>query len=137
MGFNFFPGGRMNGGMARRKPPPAVEDPLFLPRPVREFKQERALATYRALLEAAAKVFARRGFDGAQTPEIAAEAGVSTGAFYRYFADKRQAFVEVMADHLERAHAEVLAELLPERFAGADPRSAIELVIDVVFAQLR
>lgn len=106
----------------------------------REFKQRRSAATYEALLQAAARVFARKGFDAAQTPEIAAEAGVSTGAFYRYFPDKRAAFVEVIAQHLREAHDEVMARLTPERFIGraaGDHRRAIEIVIDVLFDRMK
>lgn len=110
--------------------------------PQREFKQRRSAATYEALLQAAARVFARKGFDAAQTPEIAAEAGVSTGAFYRYFTDKRAVFVEVVANHLRQSHDEVMAKLTPERFIGdgksvPDKRAAIDLVIDVLFDRIR
>ncbi|MCU1279531.1 MAG: transcriptional regulator, TetR family [bacterium] len=108
----------------------------------REFKQARSAATYEALLHAAARVFARRGFDAAQTPEIAAEAGVSTGAFYRYFTDKRAIFVEVVAHHLRQSQEEVMAKLTPERFVGdgksvADKRRAIDMVLDVLFDRVR
>jgi AcrR family transcriptional regulator len=108
----------------------------------REFKQRRSAATYEALLQAAARVFARKGFDAAQTPEIAAEAGVSTGAFYRYFTDKRAVFVEVVANHLRQSQEEVMARLTPERFLGdgksaADRRRAIDLVIDVLFDRIK
>lgn len=107
----------------------------------REFKQRRSAATYEALLLAAARVFARKGFDAAQTPEIAAEAGVSTGAFYRYFTDKRAVFVEVVAQHLRQSQEEVMARLTPERFLGdgksvPDKRRAIDLVLDVLFDRI-
>lgn len=108
--------------------------------PQREFKQRRSAATYEALLQAAARVFAKKGFDAAQTPEIAAEAGVSTGAFYRYFQDKRAVFVEVIAQHLRQAHEEVMAKLTPDRFLGrvaTDHRRAIEIVIDVLFDRIQ
>src|SRR5437867_2797733 len=102
--------------------------------PNRDFKQKRAAATYEALLDAAARVFAERGFDAAQTPDIAAAAGVSTGAFYRYFSDKRQAFIEVMAAHLQRAYDETLKRLRPELFVGdKDVRAAIDRVLEVLF----
>jgi AcrR family transcriptional regulator len=106
--------------------------------PQRAFKQRRAAATYEALVAAAARVFARRGFEAAQTPEIAAEAGVSTGAFYRYFADKRAVFVEVVTQHLQQSHDEVMAKLTPERFsAHGGERAAIDLVIDVLFDRVK
>lgn len=40
------------------------------------------------LLDAAMRVFARRGFKGASVREIAAEAGMTTGAIYYHYADK-------------------------------------------------
>lgn len=103
----------------------------------RAFKQQRALKTYEALLDAAQAVFARRGFEGAQTPEIAAEAGVSTGAFYRYFTDKRQCFIEMMRRNLVGAYAEVTEKLAPALFQRGDVRRAIDAAIDVLFAHIR
>jgi AcrR family transcriptional regulator len=103
----------------------------------RTFKQKRAAVTYEALLRAARRVFAKRGFDETQTPDIAAAAGVSTGAFYRYFDDKRQAFLEMVADHLEQGRAEIEKRLAPDRFVGRDRRAAIDVVLDVLFELLR
>ena len=106
----------------------------------RRFKQLRAWHTYQALLAAAAEVFAQAGYDGAQTPEIARRAGVSTGAFYRYFDDKRQIFLEVARLRLEEATQAVASELRFERFSTAaadDVRGAIDLVLDVLFARIR
>lgn len=104
---------------------------------VRYFKQARSARTYRALLDAAADVFAKAGYDAAQTPDIARHAGVSTGAFYRYFDDKRQAFLEVCAQRLEASISEVAVELRPERFDVADARGSIDLVLDVLFTRIR
>jgi AcrR family transcriptional regulator len=103
----------------------------------RAFKQRRAAATYEALLDGAARVFARRGFDGAQTPEIAAAAGVSTGAFYRYFTDKRQCFVEMIGRSLQRAHDDVMAQMSPEHFLGKNARAAIDVALDVLIEHVR
>jgi AcrR family transcriptional regulator len=104
---------------------------------VRHFKQKRAAATYEALLDAAHSVFARRGFEGAQTPEIAAEAGVSTGAFYRYFEDKRQIFLEVVRRMLERSQQEILSRLDPSLFQRAgDRRANVARAIDLTFEEV-
>jgi AcrR family transcriptional regulator len=104
---------------------------------VREFKQLRAAQTYEKLLDAAQVVFAERGFDGAQTPDIAKEAGVSTGALYRYFDDKRQLFVEMIARNLQRAYDDVTAKLQPALFMVEDRHQAIEVALDVVFAHVQ
>lgn len=104
--------------------------------PERVFKQRRAQQTYEALLAAAERVFAERGFEGAQTPDIAAEAGVSTGALYRYFRDKQQLFVEMLDAYVRRESAYVHAQLSAERFVGVDARAAIDLVVDVLFSRM-
>ena len=44
----------------------------------------------RGILEAAARVFARKGFEKATTREIAEEADVSEGSIYNYFVSKRE-----------------------------------------------
>lgn len=48
------------------------------------------------ILDAAARVFARKGYSRATTKEIAAEAGVSEGSIYNYFASKRDLFMAMM-----------------------------------------
>ena len=101
------------------------------------FKQSRAQATYEGLLEAAAQVFAKRGYDAAQTPEIAAAAGVSTGALYRYFSDKRQLFIEIAARRFSASQAEVFARLSATRFEEDNRRRGIEQVLDIVMEQFR
>jgi len=89
------------------------------------------------LLSAAAEVFAERGFDETQTPDIAERAGVAVGTFYRYFADKRQAFIELVSENLEDAYQKVMRNLTPEVFAATrtarDRRAAVDHVIDVLF----
>jgi AcrR family transcriptional regulator len=44
------------------------------------------------IMEAAAKVFAQRGFYGATIDEIASEAGYSPAAIYKYFTNKEELF---------------------------------------------
>jgi AcrR family transcriptional regulator len=99
----------------------------------RAFKQKRSAATYEALLDAAGSVFAKLGFDATQTPEIAAAAGVSTGAFYRYFGDKREIFVELSRRMLQAGHVEMITRLDPGLFKGTDRRANIERAIGVLF----
>jgi AcrR family transcriptional regulator len=118
----------------RQPPPPRAED---AGRTGKQLQQERARVTRQALLEAAARVFAAKGFDDAQTPDIAEAAGVSVGTFYRYFEDKRQVFVDVIRGHLADMHHSVMSRLTPDRFAGADHRRSIDVVLEVLFEQVR
>ena len=59
-------------------------------------RAERRAQTRAALLDAAARVFAERGFGGASVEAIAAEAGYTRGAFYSNFASKEELFVALL-----------------------------------------
>ena len=48
------------------------------------------------ILEAARKVFARKGFDSATVDEIAEAAGVAKGTLYLYFQSKRDIYLEAL-----------------------------------------
>lgn len=121
---------------APRTPAAAAAAALMAPAE-RRFPQARARATYQAIVEAARAVFAERGYDAAQTPEIAARAGVSVGTFYRYFVDKRQALVEMLRVHLAETSARVLSEITPDRFEHADHRAIVDGAIEALFAEAR
>lgn len=120
------------GDRVRRRPslPPST-------RKTRAFPQQRARDTHLALMSAAAEVFAERGYDAAQTPEISRRAGVSVGTFYRYYADKRQAFLEMIRQYLEEAFETVMSRLDPDALSAtrseADRRNTVDHVIDVLF----
>jgi AcrR family transcriptional regulator len=103
----------------------------------REFKQQRARKTYESLVAAAAKIFPKRGFEATQVPDIAKAAGVSTGAVYRYFLDKREIFLEMLHLHLRRGRDEVAAQLDPGRLDLADMPKSIRAVVDVIFDQVK
>ena len=59
------------------------------------------------ILEAAIVCFAKRGFHQASMHDISAEAGISVGLLYRYFANK-EAVIAAMADR----HKSEIQELL-------------------------
>ena len=61
--------------------------------------EQRALTRAR-LLDAARRVFARRGFHAASLEEIAQEAGATTGAIYSNFAGKEDLFLALFEDHV-------------------------------------
>lgn len=50
------------------------------------------------LLDAAATVFARHGFNGARMEDVAREAGVAKGLLYRHFASKEELFGALMVE---------------------------------------
>jgi AcrR family transcriptional regulator len=53
------------------------------------------------LARAAAELFARRGLHGTQVADIAKTAGVSIGAFYRYFRDKDELYCELVQERFD------------------------------------
>jgi len=64
-------------------------------------KEKRAL-----IIEAAAKVFARRGFSGTLMANIAAEAGIGKGTLYEYFNSKEDLFFAVFEWFVQATEAE-------------------------------
>jgi AcrR family transcriptional regulator len=64
-----------------------------------------------SILEAAANVFCREGFAGANIDMIAAEAGVSRQTVYNHHGDKTNLFVAVVREITERTNAGVFATL--------------------------
>lgn len=99
-----------------------------------DVQQDRAKRSYQAMLDAAEKLFSRDGYDGAGTPEIAAEAGVSVGTVYRYFTDKKAIFLEVLRRYLLQAYHETLDRLTPERFVGKARHETIDDTVGILFA---
>ena len=98
-----------------------------------DFQQERARKSYLALIEAATRLFEKRGYDATGTPEIAQAAGVSVGTFYRYFEDKHEVYLEVARRMMLTAYAETIEHLTPQRFVGKARAETIGLAIDQLF----
>ena len=64
-------------------------------------RDEQADATRIALLAAARKLFARRGYPDVSIDDIAQAARLTKGAFYHHFDDKQQIFREVVEQILK------------------------------------
>lgn len=68
-------------------------------------------AKRRSIIEAAAAVFCREGFGGANIDLIAAEAGVSRQTVYNHHGDKDKLFDTVVAELTDRSNASAFAAL--------------------------
>jgi AcrR family transcriptional regulator len=84
--------------------------------PVRErwTPERRRQLTKDALVEAAAEVFAQRGFHGVSVDEIADAAGFTKGAVYSNFGNKEDLFFAVLQRHFDRvldAYADELGKV--------------------------
>jgi AcrR family transcriptional regulator len=93
-------------------------------------RPERGEGTRAALLAAARGLFAERGYAGVGTEAVVRRAGVTRGALYHHFRDKRDLFRAVY----EQTEAEIVAAIA-ERMAagGSDP---MELLAEGVRAFL-
>jgi len=89
-------------------------------------QSERTEATRAALLAAARELFTERGFAAVSAEEVVRHAGVTRGALYHHFRDKR--------DLLAAVHEEVEQEMvahLADRVAGIeDPYEVLRVGID-------
>jgi AcrR family transcriptional regulator len=85
-------------------------------------RAETQVQTRERLIDAAARVFARRGYHVATLDEVAREAGYSTGAVYSNFSGKEDLFL-ALADRQIGARAEQ-ARAVAEAAAQADASGA-------------
>ncbi|MBP0624518.1 TetR/AcrR family transcriptional regulator [Cupriavidus consociatus] len=83
--------------------------------------RERTEATRQALLDAARSLFVERGYGETSTPDVCTVAGITRGALYHHFADKRDLFRQVLADEA----AAVAVEIEAAAPAGLDPAEAL------------
>ena len=94
----------------------------------RRTQHERSAATRAALIAAARRLWAERGYAAVGTPEIATAAGVTRGAMYHQFEDKAALFREVI-ERVEEDVTKRLGEAVVA--AGAtDPASALRVATD-------
>ncbi|GAA4257361.1 TetR/AcrR family transcriptional regulator [Dactylosporangium darangshiense] len=86
-------------------------------------REEKKRQTRAALVEAAARLFAERGYDGTTVADIAAAANVSTRTFFSYFRAKEDV---LFAGTDERLRA------MEEAFAAAGPANPLDVVPSIL-----
>ncbi|MEM9483710.1 MAG: helix-turn-helix domain-containing protein, partial [Cyanobacteria bacterium P01_F01_bin.116] len=75
--------------------------------------------TQEKILEAAQRLFARRGYGGTTTRDLAQAAGVAEGTLFRHFENKKAILIEVAT----RGWVDLLTELLTELSEMANYRA--------------
>ena len=86
-------------------------------------QEQRSAATQAALIAAARRLWAERGYADVGTPEIAAAAGVTRGAMYHQFADKAALFRAVV----EAVERDVMGRFVAAVDGSAPPTPAAAL----------
>lgn len=84
-------------------------------------KTTKGRRTRSLLVDAGRTVFARDGYVDARMSDVATEAGVSLGALYRYFGNKEDLFVQVIAD----LHEDLFTASSSGHDFLSDPRQAL------------
>jgi AcrR family transcriptional regulator len=93
-------------------------------------QSERTEATRGALIAAGRKLFGSRGYAGVGTEEVVAEAGVTRGALYHHFRDKRDLFRAVFIAQEIALLTDVGGAIAPIDGAYAQLGAALEATLD-------
>jgi AcrR family transcriptional regulator len=92
------------------------------------------------IMEAALRVFAKKGYTRTSNKDIAREAGITPGLIYHYFESKDALLKAIFADRsplrLVRSFPEQLLELPPEAFLRFLVQQMLSVVEDEKFMQL-
>jgi AcrR family transcriptional regulator len=100
-------------------------------RPAKPTRDEKKARTRRRLLDAAAEVFAHRGFAATSLDEVAEVAGFSKGAVYSNFAGKEDLFLSVLDEHVTRQMLDIRGEIDVTLTAGEQVMEAGQRFMDL------
>jgi TetR/AcrR family transcriptional regulator len=95
----------------------------------------KAERTRAAILTAAERLFAERGFDATRLEDVAAAVGIRRASIVYHFRDKPELYDAVLADVLGALHARLAAALLGEGGFAARVEGAVSAWIDAVVAR--
>jgi TetR/AcrR family fatty acid metabolism transcriptional regulator len=84
------------------------------------------------ILDAAVRVFAKKGFHATRVSEVAKAAGVADGTIYLYFKSKDELLVSLFEDRVERLLAFLHTELPATQGAAEKLRRIIELQLGLL-----
>jgi AcrR family transcriptional regulator len=93
-------------------------------------RSARRAQTRTRLLEAAAQVYARRGFEGATLEEVASEAGFTKGAVYGHFGSKENLLLALVEEYLAGAVSEQVTLFDRDRATWERPLAGSERAME-------
>lgn len=94
-------------------------------------QQNRAIMTVGSILESAAILFARDGFEKTSTTRIAELAGVSVGSLYEYFPNKDSLVASLVKSHCDQMICHIAQHLANAEGQGA--YRVIEVFIEATY----
>ncbi len=112
--------------------PLAIDDASTIDRPFKDPEKtsitrvRNRVAREQALIMAARKLFATRGYEGSTTREIASEAGCAEGLIHRYFQGKAGLLVALIQSHIREEVSGMAQRLKP----AANLREEITQLVD-------
>ena len=98
-----------------------------LPDPRKRPRQARSMATFEAILEAAARILESLGFVGFNTNAVAELAGVSIGSLYQYFPSKDALIVELIRRERTKLSIHIFEAI--QQNDAADLKEKLRLII--------
>ncbi len=98
-------------------------------------KQARSQASFDAMLDATARLLARRGYEELTTNRIAEQAGVGIGTLYDFFPNK-EALVAELTGRLMAGVVENMEQAFAEASRMADPWTGVRHMVAVAVGSL-
>ena len=99
-----------------------------LPDPRKRPRQARSVATFEAILEAAARILESLGFAGFNTNAVAELAGVSIGSLYQYFPSTDALIVELIRRERANLSNHIVGAI--QQHDAADVNEKLKLIIE-------
>ncbi len=84
------------------------------------------------ILDAAVRVFSKKGYDGSRTKEIAKEAGISEATLFKHFPTKRALLSAVMRPFIETVMKPIMMASVRQLIAGSKGASLQTVLMEIM-----
>jgi TetR/AcrR family transcriptional regulator, cholesterol catabolism regulator len=112
----------------------SVYDGALASRPTRPLLRERYDRRQQEVVDAAARVFAERGYDRTSVPELAEAIGLAAGSLYHYFGSKEQVLIRICDELMDPLNARAQELLAADAPAAEQLRALVRLWVGHVVA---
>jgi AcrR family transcriptional regulator len=121
--------------------PLAIDDASTIDRPFKDLQKtsvtrvRNRAAREQALIMAARKLFATRGYEASTTREIASEAGCAEGLIHRYFKGKAGLLVALIQSHMREEVSDMEQRLKPAANLRDEIIQLVDFELDRMWAE--